>query len=287
MKRALSGVLVSLSLMLLGIVCGGLVSSFVVRPEDGLAGGATAALFAFAGMIAGLMVGLVLSRRLPADQLSRATAAASLLAAIAVGFTIWRGVAQRADRDEAVRKTNIVLSPDARPMPPTLPANGTPDSLLGLLVLPPDSLPRYETREVEYEVAAVSVYGQAGDYYLVGLRDGGREWLPARSAGAYYPMEQVILNRLNYLTEAWDRQVRDTPDLAAQARQVTLPPQPDPEIPAKVLEARLAGGTLWVHVEVHNQSPCEGETPKVVTTGWVPAWGAKRAPTVWFFSRGC
>src|SRR5690606_3711354 len=79
----------------------------------------------------------------------------------------------------------------AAPSPPPLPADGTPDSMLGLFILPAESLAPYERREHGYEEESAVVYGEADRWLLLGLADGGRRWV-SRSAGQYLPMDTLL-----------------------------------------------------------------------------------------------
>jgi hypothetical protein len=171
--------------------------------------------------------------------------------------------------------------------PPPLPPPGSRDSLIAIVGAPDAMLARYETKETDYESKGVAVYGRAGNYYLVGLPTGGREWVRERDLGAAHPIEQLLINRLNYLTSSWDMRVRDEANASAPTRVVMIPRTQEAEYPARVLEFVNRPDGLWINVEIFNTSPCEGDTPKTLTTGWVPLYGVDAKPTVWFYSRGC
>lgn len=172
----------------------------------------------------------------------------------------------------------------AQSPPPPLPPPGSPDSLLGLLVLPPDSLVRLETREHGYEESAAVVYALDGGWALVGLRDSGRAWV-RRDLGEFLPLEPLLRERLTYLTDAWDGTLRFAPDPSATPAR--LPRRRDGESgpPARLLGTRMVNGALWLEVEVLDQV-CEGGEPRPVAKGWLRAW-REGLPVVWFHSRGC
>ncbi|HEX9895121.1 MAG TPA: hypothetical protein VGA78_14415 [Gemmatimonadales bacterium] len=226
-------------------------------------------------------------QRLLAGLGLRAALIVALLGVGVIGVLAVRSAGRRGAQELANQPDAPVLGADGKPIAPPLPAPGTLDSLQGLVVMPPESLPRFETREHGYEEESVVVYRRQGDWYLVGLRDGGRAWVSEHGLGAFYPLNQLVVNRLNWLTESWDTRLRQVPDLTAPAVEVDVPRARRQETPATVLEARPAGGTLWFRVEVLDTSPCEGGTPRVVATGWIPAWGSDGKPTAWFYSRGC
>jgi hypothetical protein len=180
------------------------------------------------------------------------------------------------------------VRPPGDSVPPPLPAPGAPDSLVGLHTVPADLLDHYETREYEYEAKAVAVYGMQGGWYLVQPSAGGRAWLPAGTAGRFIPIEELVVNGLNFLTDSWDREVLDAPASDAAVQEVTVAtPNDGMGVPANVVEARRAGGTLWFRVEVLDQSPCAGDTTRVLASGWIRAWGPGGKPAAWFYSRGC
>lgn len=170
--------------------------------------------------------------------------------------------------------------------PPPLPPPGSADSLLGLLIVPAESLGRLEAREHGYEEASAVVYGIGDDgrWLLVGLRDGGRTWL-RREAGEFLPIESLLRGRLTHLTNAWDRSLRFAPHAGSSPHQVRGLARGGDDPPARLLGTRVVDGRLWLEVQVLNRI-CEGDTPETVAYGWVPAWTGGQ-PTMWFYSRGC
>lgn len=168
--------------------------------------------------------------------------------------------------------------------PPSLPVPGRPDSLLGLFVLPTDSLDRFETREHGYEESSAMVYGLTGRWVLVGLADGGRAWVP-RDDGELIPIESLLRDRLTYLTEAWDGTLGFAPDPASSEVTVPRAGAAGAGAPAALLGTRMVDGALWLEVELLDRI-CEADTPRAVAKGWIPAWTGGK-PTMWFFSRGC
>ncbi len=168
--------------------------------------------------------------------------------------------------------------------PPPLPSAGSPDSLLGLFLLPPDSLGGLETREHGYEESSAAVYGVDERWLLVGLRDSGRAWL-RRDLGEFLPLEPLLRERLTYLTDVWDGTLRFAPDSAAAPQPLPRPTRSGDGPPVRLLGTRMVNGALWLEIEVVDQV-CEGPEPRAVAKGWIRAW-SDAAPTVWFYSRGC
>jgi hypothetical protein len=142
------------------------------------------------------------------------------------------------------------------------------------------------TREIGYEEPAIAVYRLADPWYLVSTRDSLLGWVVLPDGASVVPLEELLVDRLSYLTPAWDGRLHAEPG----AGPAVAPPglvRDDGEASADVHEARLVAGALWLRVTVHSESPCEtGGQPEVIGEGWVPAWTAG-TPTAWYYSRGC
>jgi hypothetical protein len=190
----------------------------------------------------------------------------------------------------ASRAVDMVVTQRA-PSPPPLPARGTPDSLVALLIAPDSLLDRLETREYDYEGRALTVYATIDGWHLVGTLDRARQWLRASDRDSLLPLETLLVGRLNYLTADWDGSIRTRPDPAAplvgRAGAWRATGEDRDETPANVLRAQQTASGLWLEVQVLASTGCDGETPRIRSTGWIPAWGSRRAPSAWFFSRGC
>jgi hypothetical protein len=175
--------------------------------------------------------------------------------------------------------------------PPRLPPPDARDSLLALAAAPDSLLDRLATLEYGYEERGLIVHDTADGWLLVVTADSAREWIRASLVDSLYPLAQLVVDRLNYLTGAWDGTLREQPDVTAPpvaAGRLWRAAPPDAgETPAHVVRAEDRDGTLWFEVEVRSSTGCDGETPSARATGWVPAYGARREPTVWFYSRGC
>lgn len=140
--------------------------------------------------------------------------------------------------------------------------------------------------EIAYEEPAIVVWRMAHPWYLVAARDSLRGWIRIPDGATMVPLSELLKERLAYLTGAWDGTLFSTPGSGSAVAVVGVT-RDQGEASASVEETRMAGDTLWVHVQVHNQSPCESAgDPKVIGDGWVRAWTGGR-PTVWYYSRGC
>jgi hypothetical protein len=215
----------------------------------------------------------------------------------------------------------IGCSTEEPPPPPASPVSTTPpltvtgpDSLLGMLRLgvvadgsgllpgplqlraaPSDSADTLVTvtrwqdvlaEEIAYEEPAIVVWRVAHPWYLVAARDSVRGWIRIPDGATMVPLTELLKDRLAYLTGAWDGTLHSTPGAGTGVAVVGVT-RDEGEASASIEETRLVGETLWVHVQVHDQSPCESDgDPKVIGDGWVKAWTGGK-PTVWYYSRGC
>lgn len=167
-----------------------------------------------------------------------------------------------------------------------------PDAGAALLATIP-GLDGLATREVAYEQAAAKVFAHLPGWYGVRLarqsRDGGTDfgWISAAHIRTYWPYDKLLIDRLTYLNASWIRYV--WPDAGAgpvwRARESAVGERV--EVPVVVHEARRLAGQLWLRIDILERSPCDGGTPRVVLSGWTPAYGADGEPAAWFHSRGC
>lgn len=142
-----------------------------------------------------------------------------------------------------------------------------------------------EDREIAYERPAIVVTGTAADGWYRVVRDGQPGWIHA-PGGDYRPLDAVVVNRLNYLTPAWDGVLWPAPGagLPYRTRYAFEPPG---EVPARVTGASRVADSLWWRVEVLAEDPCDGGQGATIGAGYVPAWDAGGELTAWFYSRGC
>jgi hypothetical protein len=148
-----------------------------------------------------------------------------------------------------------------------------------------DDLP---TTEIDYELVGLPVYGREAGWYETRF-NGAPAWLPPEEAGAFHDLAALLTNSLAYLDHGWDGLVFEAPDRAAP--RLALDPSwratMGEVVEVDVEEARDVAGELWLRLDAIWPSPCTGEDPAAVASGWVPAYGASGEPNVWFYSRGC
>jgi hypothetical protein len=177
-------------------------------------------------------------------------------------------------------------SPPPRLPPQAIPVYSMPDASsaeVGRILKPAD----VSTREFDYERKAVVVRERRAGWYRIALAGGKLGWLRAEVVGPFHPFAEMIVNRLSYLTAAWDGYVWPEPGAGYPIEHTPWRSSERQEQPAEVLSTEDIGGTLWLQVRVLSASPCEGGTPKVLLGGWIPAYTPEGRVTTWFYPRGC
>lgn len=146
-------------------------------------------------------------------------------------------------------------------------------------------------RESGYEVDAALVYAISGAglerWYKVKLADGSFAWVAPDAAGTYAPLDEVLPNRLNYLTAQWNRLVWPMPGAGLPIRVGYSGDSRPREQAANVLSAQRIGDSLWLEIGILKSSPCERDDPRTLARGWIPAYSMTGEPVAWFYSRGC
>ncbi len=138
------------------------------------------------------------------------------------------------------------------------------------------------TEEYEEEEAlAAIVVEQRHRWFKVQVPDGAA-WVHASEGDEYFSLQQILVKRPAYLTEAWDGRLAKAPGgpgtSAGGARR--------PYIPVRFIESREVRGALWLKIELMSHTIYESdEPPRVVATGWVPAHNPAGKTVVWFNSR--
>src|SRR4029434_8125311 len=111
----------------------------------------------------------------------------------------------------------------------------------------------------------------------------GSAWVRSSSRDSFHPLEQLLLDGLTYLTEAWGGRLppsAGTPGRLARVEARSSQPT------VRVIRPQQLRGELWFDLEVIT-SPCEDPNVKTLDRGWVPAHMMSGEPVIWFYSRGC
>ena len=135
-----------------------------------------------------------------------------------------------------------------------------------------------EEYEEEEPLAAI-VVEQRHRWFKVQIADGSA-WLNASNGDEYFSLQQLLVKRPAYLTEAWDGTLAKVPGgpgrpLGDRRRRYI-----------RFVDSRDVRGALWLKIEVMSHTVDESvEPPRVVATGWVPAHNPAGNAVVWFNSR--
>lgn len=137
------------------------------------------------------------------------------------------------------------------------------------------------TEEFEYEAPAAIVFDKDNRWFKIKVSD-GVAWMPATERNRYYPLPELLMNRLSYIAEPAGSQVFRHPydvDIDASVAVGDI---------VRVLKSVGTGDKLWLYIQVMNNSVCESEDePEVRSQGWIPAHAQSGRPVVRFYSRGC
>jgi hypothetical protein len=138
------------------------------------------------------------------------------------------------------------------------------------------------TEEYEEEKPrAAIVVEQRGRWFKVQVPNNAA-WVHASDSDRYFPLQQLLVKRPAYLTEAWDGTLAKAP--GGRVRRPSI--DKDRMIPARFVESREVRGGLWLEIAVMSHTIYESDQPpRVVATGWVPAHDSKGRAVVWFHSR--
>ncbi|MFY2762467.1 hypothetical protein [Arenimonas sp. MALMAid1274] len=144
-----------------------------------------------------------------------------------------------------------------------------------------EAMPLSPAPESSYETAAVVVLEDRGHWYRIAV-PGGSAWLLAPPGDFRHdPYPALLVERLAYATDAFDRQLCGRPEVQS-CREIQI----DPEAPLRVLDIRATSDTAWLQVEF-THAPCDGSADAVLHRGWIRAHGRQGRPAAWFHSRGC
>ena len=186
---------------------------------------------------------------------------------------------------EAPRLYDAYLAMGELQQPAILRAGPAADAAVVREVFSFDDVPQ---TEVDYEHIGLAVYERRDGWFRV-IVDGAPAWLAPEEAGPFHDLATLLTTNLSYLDYGWDGLLFDAPDRGATKARI----DPDwrvamgEQIEVDVRASRLVGDALWLRVDVIWPSPCSGEDPVAVASGWVPAYGAKGGSNAWYYSRGC
>jgi hypothetical protein len=138
------------------------------------------------------------------------------------------------------------------------------------------------TNEYGYEEPGAIVLARRGEWFQIRLGTGSA-WIRNSSRDHFHPLEQLLLDGLTYLTDAWDGRLAASAGAPGRLARGATSSQPS----VRVIRSQQFRGELWFDVEV-TTSPCsEDPIVKTLDRGWVPAHTTSGEPVIWFSSRGC
>ena len=142
-----------------------------------------------------------------------------------------------------------------------------------------------------YEEASAVTYQARNGWYRIGYLSGNRiaqGWIRSEDVVKYRSLETLLVNRMSYLTEHWNKQLWKSPLASSQYRKVKQKNEnASSGYDARIITTKRTAARLWLKVEVLGGEGCEYDTRKVIARGWIPAHSAAGSLTAWFYSRGC
>jgi hypothetical protein len=156
------------------------------------------------------------------------------------------------------------------------------------------------TEESGYEIPALIAYERAGRWFRIALPRGSA-WMMMRDPQHFEQYPGFLLkDHLTFMAAGWDGRLWSTP--GGSSAKVLSPKLKSflkrlegyqkegmnlrEKVDVDVLAVRRVGGEMWIQVRV-TDGHCDGAESVTLDTGWVPAHGVTRKPSVWFYSRGC
>lgn len=145
------------------------------------------------------------------------------------------------------------------------------------------------TKLTSEEFGAVA-YQKKNGWYLIGLEGSrARGWVSPSDAGKFIPVDRLLVDRMAYLNEHWDKRIWSLPSRASSTRRWRLKGEGNPpSYDVNITAAKRVKHILWLRIEILGPGRCRGlEEPKVIARGWVPAYTAKGDLVAWYYSGGC
>jgi hypothetical protein len=141
---------------------------------------------------------------------------------------------------------------------------------------------RLPTEEYEEEEPLAAIVLERRDRWFKVQVPEGTAWIRASDSDEYFSLQQLLVKRPAYLTDAWDGMLAKAPGGPGRSdidRQRTY-------VPVRFVESRVFRGALWLRISLLSHTIYESaDPPRVLATGWVPAHDGVGNVVVWFNSR--
>lgn len=140
--------------------------------------------------------------------------------------------------------------------------------------------------EISYEEPALVVFASRPPWFKVSTSE-GYGWVH-QGEGMFHPYDSLPINRLSYLNKYWSGYL--WPEPGAGLPFMVLPGAATSgrsEVAVEVLRSERLGGSLWFQVRLTKADPCEQPGIGGGASGWIPGYGRRGDPILWFHSRGC
>jgi hypothetical protein len=141
--------------------------------------------------------------------------------------------------------------------------------------------------ESGYEIPAAIVYERSGQWFRIAL-ERGSAWIERQNPSDFQAYPGLLMDRLDYLPAGWDGRLWDA---AGTGAEIGVPSGWNKyfagDIAVEVLGIRRLGNEAWIAVRLRTESCGNTLAGVQAVTGWLPAFRASGAPSVWFYSRGC
>lgn len=144
----------------------------------------------------------------------------------------------------------------------------------------------FPAREYGYEMFGAIVYARRGNRFRIALQDGAAAWVEPMDGAEFHPLEMLVSEGINYLTDRWDGTVCAEPGNPGTCWKIIARPESRPH--AMILGYREVRGELWFDIKLPGPETC-GVPVRAITPiqGWISAHDNNGEPAIWFYSRGC
>jgi len=137
------------------------------------------------------------------------------------------------------------------------------------------------TKEYRYEAPAAIVLETQNDWFKLKTSTGSA-WIQKTKQGQYFPLENLIKNKMAYIESTSGIKVFREPSIYDSIGLVSNSDS------VNIIKTVNIDNKYWIHIQIMENSICESnESPEVLYEGWIQAHTDTGKLTTWFYSRGC